>query len=185
MRRPFYAIVLTFLGLSSLALGADGAASFLCETQDNGQPAAGSFRLLSGEQEISKGPCGVAKAIPPGSYEALIVLDGAIDVPLRRERLQATAGQTAKVRAGFETGELLVEVTRDGHRSVGMVRLFRDGKPIASVGAGSATRLSTGSYGVEIESRGTTRPQEAVTIVRGERRVLGVDFSEARGKSSQ
>jgi len=185
MRAPIFAVFLTIASAMSLRVTADGAAGFLCEGMDNGSSAATTFRLLAGEQEIASGPCGLPRTIPAGSYEALFVLDGAIDTPLRREPIEAQLGQTAEVQINYETGELVVEVTRGGRRSVGMVRVLRNGKPIASVGAGSANRLSTGSYGIEVESRGENRRLEAVTIVRGERRVLVADFAEVSGKSSQ
>lgn len=185
MRALTFAVFLTVYGASSGLAGADVAASFLCESQDNGHPAPASFRLLSGQQEIASGRCGVPQAIPPGLYQALTVLEGALDRPTRRERVQLEAGQTRKLSVQYETGELVVEVRRMGQRSVGTVHVFFAGKPLASVAAGSAIRLSTGSYGVAVESQGEKRPPEAVTIVRDERRVLVSDFAEAAGKSSQ
>lgn len=185
MTRRLLAVFLTISGLACSPVSAEEGASFVCESQDNGKAAPATFRLMAGGQEILSGSCGAIKAIPVGSYEALIVLDGALDLPTYREQLTALPGKTVRVKARYETGELVVDVTRDGRRSVGMVRLFREGKPFASVGAGSANRLSTGSYGVEVESRGEKRPLVPITIVRGERRVLVVDFAEDAGKSSQ
>lgn len=185
MRLLVFAVFLTILGVGSELASADGGASFLCEGRDNDRPAPAHFRLLSAEREIASGRCGVPQAISPGSYQALIMLDGALDQPLWRERVEIESGQTRLLSARFETGELLVEVRRMAQRSVGTVRVFLAGKPLASVAAGATIRLSTGSYGVAVESLGEKRPPEAVTIVRDERRVLVIDFAEGAGKSSQ
>lgn len=185
MRQRCIAVFLTFLALAAVPARAADSGAFLCESSNNGLAAPATFRLLSGDQQIASGSCGGSKPVPAGRYDAVIILDGAADQPTVRELVKIDAGQTARVQASFETGELLVDVTRGGRRSIGMVHLFRDGQPIGSVGAGSANRLSIGSYAVEIESRGEKRPRETLTIVRGQRRHLVIDFAEAGGKSSQ
>jgi hypothetical protein len=50
--------------------------------------------------------------------------------------------------------------------------------------AGVTNRLSAGTYGIEIESRGTRRVLEAVTVVRGERKSLNEDFTATGAQAS-
>src|SRR5687768_16919262 len=117
MRRVVLAVFLTIAGLAAGSAGAEGGASFACEALDNDKPAPATFRLLAGGKEISSGSCGAIKSIPAGSSEALIVLDGAADQPAHREQINAEPGKTVRVKARYETGELVVDVTRDGRRS--------------------------------------------------------------------
>ena len=86
------------------------------------------------------------------------------------------AGAPERPTVRFETGELLLEVTREGRRSTALVQLSAGGRKLAQLSAGVATRLVVGTYSLEVESRGEKRQLDAVTIVRGERRVLGVEF---------
>jgi hypothetical protein len=150
-----------------------------CSPTENGKPASGSLRVLDGNREVAKGSCGKGVDVPAGSYELVVALDGAADGPDQRERVTVAAGQTKSVRPRFETGELLVEVSRGGRRGVATVRVLRAGKQVASLSAGVASRLSTGVYSVEVESRGEKRTFETVTVASGERRAISVDFPGA------
>lgn len=147
-----------------------------CEATDNGAPTAASFRVLRGEQAISSGSCGSELELPPGSYALAITPDGVLGAPATRFPVEAIAGQSARVQARFESGELLVEVARDGRRSVGLVVLYRGEVEIGRGSAGVASRVATGTYTVVVESRGERRRQEGLTIARGERRVLRFEF---------
>lgn len=162
-------------GTHDLAHAEEGA-NVACEATDNGAPAAASVRVLRGEQAIASGSCGAELAVPPGSYALLITLDGVIGAPAARFPVEAVAGRAARVQARFESGELLVEVAREGRRSVGLVVLYRADAEIGRGSAGVASRLATGTYTIVVESRGERRRQEGLAIARGERRVVRFEF---------
>jgi hypothetical protein len=164
------------LALPALPAGAEPPGRVDCAVTENGKPASGWFRLAEGDREIGKGSCGKPLDVPPGSYELVVGLDGAADAPQKRERATVKSGQTSTTRAAFETGELLVEVTRAGRRGVATVRLLKGGGALATLSAGVASRISTGTYAVEVESRGEKRRFDAVSVSSGERRVISVDF---------
>src|SRR5690606_29787589 len=114
--RPLLCLVC--LAFSALPALAQAPAQVDCAVLENGKSASGWFKVLENGKEITKGSCGRPVDVPAGSYEVVVGLDGAADAPEKRDRVQAKAGQTASVRAQFETGELLVEVTRGGRRGV-------------------------------------------------------------------
>ncbi|MFT3921474.1 MAG: hypothetical protein QM778_02945 [Myxococcales bacterium] len=186
MRKSFvFFAISALLGVSSAtSVAAAPSARVDCEVQENGQPALGSFRVMSGETQIAKGSCGRAQEVPPGGYDLQITLDGAIDAPTSKQRVEARVGELTKARASFETGEILVELTRDGRRTVGTIRLLRGKDVIATLTAGVTSRVSAGTYSVEIESRGTRRVLDAITISRAERRSLSADFSASGAQAS-
>jgi hypothetical protein len=164
--------------------GATPSARVDCEARENGKPASASFRVQRDSTQIVKGSCGRAVEVPPGSYDVVVVLDGVADGAERRQAVEARVDQLTKVQASFETGEILVEVTREGRRGVGTVKLLRAGQVLATLSAGVASRVSVGTYTVEIESRGTRRAFDAVTVSRGERRTLSADFSSNGAQAS-
>jgi hypothetical protein len=147
-----------------------------CAPLENGKPASGSFRVLAGDREVARGSCGKGADVPAGAYEVVVALDGVADAPDQRERVTASAGQKRSVAVRFETGELLVEVSRGGRRGVATVKVMRGDKAVATLSAGVASRLSTGTYSVVVESRGEKRSFETVTIASGERRAISVEF---------
>lgn len=155
---------------------AQAAALVGCQALDNGTRAAASFRVLRDGTAISGGSCGRDQEVPEGAYELVVVLDGVLGDNERRVAITARAGVVERPTVRLETGELLVEVTREGRRSTALVQLGAGERKLAQLSAGVATRLVTGTYSIEVESRGETRKLAAVTIVRGERRVLGVEF---------
>jgi hypothetical protein len=169
------------LGLAfALALPASAAAQAPgkvdCAVTENGKPASGWYRLLEAGKEIAKGSCGKPLDVPAGDYELVVGLDGAADAPEQRQPTRVEGGQTATTRARFETGELLVEVTRAGRRGVATVRLIKGTGTLATLSAGVASRVSTGTYAVEVESRGEKRRFDTVSVSSGQRRVIAVDF---------
>jgi hypothetical protein len=174
MRFPTLLSLGLFL-LVSPALG-QAPAHVDCSPTENGKPASGSLRVLDGDRELAKGTCGKGADVPAGAYDVVVALDGAADAPDYHERVTLAAGQAKKVAARFETGELLVQVSRGGRRGVATVRVLRSGKAVATLSAGVASRLSTGTYSVEVESRGEKRTFETVTVSAGERRAISVEF---------
>jgi hypothetical protein len=171
-----------FASLSWLAarpLASQAPASIGCEALDNGSRAAASFRAYRDGVQIAGGVCGKDVQVSAGVTELVVSLDGVLGSSEKRLTVTARHGAAERARASFETGELLVEVTRDGRRSTGLVELLVSGHAIGRLSAGVATRLVAGSYSIEIASRGDKRGVEAITIARGERRVLGVEFGTA------
>jgi hypothetical protein len=183
MGKPSYLWLV--LGLCLLPSGGQAKPESLaridCEARDNGAPASASFVVLGSAGEIAKARCGQPTSLPAGSYEVAVHLDGAADAPVSRQRVEAGAGQLTKVLAEFETGELLVEITREGRRSVGQIKLLQHGRQLAILSSGVATRVSAGTYTLEVSSRGRTRALEAVTVSRGERRVLSAELARDDG----
>jgi hypothetical protein len=164
------------LALPALPAAAEPPGKVDCAVTENGKATSGWFRLLEADKEIGKGSCGKPLDVPAGSYELVVGLDGAADAPEKRQRASVKSGQTATARASFETGELLVEVTRGGRRGVATVRLLKGSGTLATLSAGVASRVSTGTYAVEVESRGEKRRFDTVSVSSGERRVISVDF---------
>lgn len=183
-----YPVFLAFSALFGLAIAGSVAAApsarIDCEIRENGKPSLGSFRLLAGDTQIAKGSCGRPQDVPAGAYDILLSLDGAVDAPLAKQRVDVRVGELTKAQASFETGEILVELTRDGRRTVGTIRLLRNKEPVATLTAGVANRVSAGTYSVEIESRGTRRVLEGVSVARGARRSLNEDFSATGAQAS-
>jgi len=167
---------------------AEGTARVGCEVRENGAPAAGSFRIARSEQPetaISSGVCGKDLELAPGSYELTVVLDGALGDGEQRFSVSPRAGSPSRVKASFETGELSVEVTRDGRRAAALVQLLRAGVELAKLSAGMVSRVVTGTYALSVESRGESRRVEAVVIARAERRVVSVAFGSSLARSTR
>jgi hypothetical protein len=166
----------TFLPGVTGSAGAQALAQLGCQALDNEKSAAASFRIYREGVQIAAGVCGKDQGVPDGTYELVVVLDGALGASEQRLSVTARPGGTERPTVRFETGELLIEVTREGRRSTALVQLRANGRTLAQLSAGVATRLVVGTYSLEIESRGEKRQIDAVTIARGERRVLGVEF---------
>ena len=166
----------TFLPGGAGSAQAQAQALVGCQALDNERPAAASFRLYREGAQIAGGVCGKDQGVPEGTYELVVVLDGALGASERRLSVTARPGGSERPSVRFETGELLIEVTREGRRSTALVQLRAGGRTLAQLSAGVATRLVVGTYSLELESRGEKRQIDAVTIARGERRVLGVEF---------
>jgi hypothetical protein len=179
----FVVITLALAGLSGRRAGAAAPAKVDCEVQENGKPALASLRVMAGETQIAKGSCGRPVEVPAGSYDLWVVLDGAVDSPVSKQHVELKEGGSTKAKASFETGEILVELTRDGRRTVGTIKLLRGAEVLATLTPGVANHVSAGTYSVEIESKGTRRTLDAVTVARGERRRLSADLS-ASGTAS-
>jgi hypothetical protein len=170
------AAFVTLLPASADPAEAQAQAQLGCQALDNERPAAASFRLYRDGAQIAGGVCGKVQGVPAGTYELLVALDGALGASEQRLSVTVRPGGSERPTVRFETGELLIEVTREGRRSTALVQLRAGGRTLAQLSAGVATRLVVGTYSLELESRGEKRQIDAVTIARGERRVLGVEF---------
>lgn len=161
--------------MASLSAG-QAAPTIGCEALDNGKRAAATFRAYRDGAQIAAGICGRDVEVAEGPAELLIQLDGVLGGEAQKQAVQAQPGAVARAKASFETGELLIEVTREGRRSTAIAQLRAGTQTIGRLSAGVATRLSVGTYSLAVESRGEQRQLDGVTISRGERRVLGVEF---------
>jgi hypothetical protein len=151
------------------------SAHVACEATDNGARAAAKLRVLQGSKEIASGPCGKELPVPPGSYEHVVSLDGVLGAEEQRVPITVRGGETRHVRAEFETGELAIEVSRDGRRASALVILYRGDREVAKTSAGATSRLAVGRYVIEVESRGERQRREAA-VTRAQRQVLQVVF---------
>lgn len=156
---------------------ADGSAKVGCEADDNGGKAAASFKAMRDGAQIAAGICGKYADVPPGPITLLVTLDGVLAAAERRFELDARPGTPARAQAHFETGELLVEVTREGRRASALVHLTGADGASARTSAGVTSRIGVGTYAVEVESRGERRRIDGVAIARAARQVLKVDFA--------
>lgn len=173
---PLLAALSILTALFGARAQAEPPARVGCEAEENGGRAAASVRVLAGDREIASGSCGRELTVPPGRYVLLVRIDGVLGAEPQRFEVEARPGQAARVQARFETGELLVEVTRDGRRSVGLVRLLRGGDEIARLSAGVVSRVAAGRYAIEVESRGSTQRLDDVRVERGARQAVPVMF---------
>ena len=170
-------LLLPCVALAASLAHAQPTGKLRCEAEENGVPAAASFRALKDGAAIASGACGKDATLPLGAVTLEIALDGVLAARAHKFALEVSAQGTARARASFETGTLLVEVTRDGRRGAATVKLLDDGRELAQLGAGVASRVAVGTYALEIESRGERRRMDGVSITRGERRVVGVDLA--------
>lgn len=176
-RLPHLAISALWLAIATSWAAAQASAKVGCDADENGGRAAASFRALRDGAEIARGICGKYVEVPPGPLTLAVTLDGVLAASERRFEVDAKAGPPTRVTAHFETGALLVEVMRDGRRGSALVHLTAADGATARTSAGVESRLGVGSYTVEVESRGERRHFDGVTIARGARQVLKVDFA--------
>jgi hypothetical protein len=158
---------------------AQGSAKVGCDADENGSRAAASFQALREGSQIARGICGKYVEVPPGPLTLVVTLDGVLAMGARRFEVDAKPGPPSRVTAHFETGILLVEVTRDGRRGSALVHLTAADGTTARTSAGVESRVGVGTYAVEVESRSERRRIEGVTIARGARQVLKVGFEAA------
>lgn len=146
-----------------------------CRVEANDAPAVASFAALRGGQEVASGRCGSAIDIPPGSYEVVLTLEGTLDRPERRVRVQASEGERVLARASFETSILEVRFTEDRRAAAGLAVVLRDGRRVGTLGSGVATRLSSGRYEIVARYR-TEEKRYTVDLAPGQRRAIRADF---------
>src|SRR5690242_11695660 len=74
-----------------------------CRITENGAAASGTVTVRRDGNEVASGTCGSPVAVPPGEYDVVLGLDGAIDRPERTQHVTVRAGATAEVSADFQT----------------------------------------------------------------------------------
>ncbi|MDH5672419.1 MAG: hypothetical protein OEZ06_09745 [Myxococcales bacterium] len=162
--------------LFSSAGGAQGSAKLNCKITENGESATGTVVLLAGDREVARGSCGRVLSAAPGEYTAVLGLDGALDSPEQRHKVELQSSGPAEVAADFSTGELSVNIMRQQKRAAGMAVIRRGGKQVGTLGSGVSAHLSAGRYEVVARYRSAEKRFEAVQIERGKKIVLDADF---------
>lgn len=159
--------------------GGEGSARchIQCRVEENGARANGTLRLLNGDREVTRRSCdGRPVEVPPGTYRAVLRLDGALDEPEREREVTVEAGKSARVEANFATGVLEIRVESGGRRTAGIAHVHREDQRIGTVSSGVSAHLSTGSYNIVVNYRGRERRFEGVALAAGERRVVQAEF---------
>lgn len=147
-----------------------------CQITENGQPAAGTITVRRGTTDVASASCGEPVSVPPGSYVAVLRLDGALDRPEQTRPVEVRAGATESMSANFATAVLEVSIQADGRRAAGMARIMKNGRQIAMLGSGVSAHLSTGTYDVVVRYRTREQRFDGVTLAANERRVLDASF---------
>lgn len=152
-------------------------AAVQCEIRENGEAASGTMVVLDGAgQEVAEGTCGKPLSLPPGSYTAVLRLDGAIDGPEQRQPLTVGKDAPKPLKADFATGTLEVKVTSESKAAAGMAIIRKDGKQIGTLGSGVPAHLSAGTYDIEVRHRASSKTLSAVVIAKGDKKSLEVSF---------
>jgi hypothetical protein len=147
-----------------------------CRLTENGAAASGTVSVRKDGEEVASGSCGSPVAVPPGEYDVVLGLDGAIDRPERTQHVTVRAGATAETSADFQTAILEVDVTSGGHRAAGLATISRNGDRVGTLGSGVAGHLSAGTYDVVVRYRTNEQRFTGVTLSPGERRQLAAAF---------
>jgi hypothetical protein len=162
------------LAVTALADGATGRLN--CEIKENGKSASGTVALEKDGAQVASGSCGKPLSAPPGSYTAVLGLDGALDGPVQQKPVTVQAGAEAKVEADFSTGTVTVRILQAGKPAAGMAVIRRDGKQVGTLGSGVAAHLSTGSYEITARYRVQQKLFEKVQLTAGQNVDLQADF---------
>jgi hypothetical protein len=162
--------------LLALPSSAQDSGKVECEISENGGTATGTVTVLAGEREVARSACGKTLTVPPGSYTAVLSLDGALDGPEQRKPLTVETDKVAKLKGEFATGKLEVRIKSQGKDTAGMAVIRRDGRQIGTLGSGVAAHLSTGKYEVVARYRAQQKAFSDVTIEQGRHTVLEAAF---------
>jgi len=148
----------------------------LCEVTENGSTASGTMVLRRGAEQVASGSCGVALDVPPGTYEAILRLDGALGEGEQARQVSVERGATARVGVDFATAILEVRFTAEGRRAAGMAAIMSGGRQIGALASGVSAHVSVGTYDIVARYRNQERRFDGITLVRGERRSLSAEF---------
>lgn len=147
-----------------------------CEILENGNPAAGTFRLVKGGKTVAEGACSEPLDVSPGEYEAVLSLDGALDGPEQRQQVRVKRAEETGVRAEFATGTLVVRIRSGKRNAAGMVTIRKNGRTVATLASGVEGHLSAGTYDLEARYRTQKQQLRGVRVGAGDRRELTVSF---------
>ena len=148
-----------------------------CQIKENGAAASGTISLRQQGREIGAGACnGQVVAVPAGSYEAILRLDGALDRPEQTRSVTVRAGDAAAIEGDFATAILEVRISAQGRRAAGMAVLYRNGVRVGQIGSGVSAHVSAGTYDVVAQYRTNEQRFDGVALVPGQRRSLSAEF---------
>ena len=159
-----------------IARSAQARGRVACRITENGGAASGTISVRRDGQEVSAGTCGAPVALPAGSYEVVLGLDGAIDRPEKTVAVTVAPGATATASADFQTAILEVRIEAGGRRAAGMATIFRNGERVGTLGSGVSGHLSAGTYDIVAKYRSSEQRFDAVTLAPAERRALSASF---------
>jgi len=159
-----------------VARAAQARGRIACRILENGGAASGTITIRKDGAEVSSGTCGAPTAVPAGSYEVVLGLDGAIDRPVRTVQVTVAPGATGTASADFQTAILEVRIEAGGRRAAGMATIFRNGERVGTLGSGVAGHLSAGTYDIVAKYRSSEQRFDAVTLAPAERRALSATF---------
>lgn len=158
------------------ARSAQARGRIACRILENAGAASGTMTIRKDGREVSSGTCGAPVAVPAGSYEVVLGLDGAIDRPEKTVQLTVAPGATAAASADFQTAILEVRIEAGGRRAAGLATIFRNGERVGTLGSGVSGHLSAGTYDIVAKYRASEQRFDAVTLAPGERRALSASF---------
>lgn len=157
-----------------------GTGAYTCTVLENGAAGAASYRVVKGSQTVATGRCGSpAASIAAGDYRIIVTLDGMADGANRNMPLTIRNGRTSSVRAVFETSRLTVTTMHDGRRIPGRAVLKKNGRVVASLGSGVYSKVSSGTYQVEVTvNYGSVRGSRTIDLELspGQVRALNIPF---------
>ncbi|HKU36637.1 MAG TPA: hypothetical protein VJR89_00785 [Polyangiales bacterium] len=153
-----------------------GAAKLICEITENAEAASGTVSVQRDGKEIAGGTCGKELSLPPGSYSAVVKLDGALDGPSQTKSLSVEAGSKSVLKVDFATGTLEIRIASQGKRAAGMAIIKKNGVQIGTLGSGVAAHLSAGSYQVTARYRNQEKDLGTVAVSAGQRVSLDAAF---------
>lgn len=158
------------------AHGAQARGRIACRITENAGAASGTLTIRRDGNAVSTGTCGAPVAVPAGSYEVVLGLDGAIDRPEKTMEVTVAPGATGTAAADFQTAILEVRIDAGGRRAAGMATIFRNGERVGTLGSGVSGHLSSGTYDIVAKYRNSEQRFDAVTLAPGERRSLAASF---------
>jgi hypothetical protein len=173
---PAHAAPPAGLNPEPVARAAQARGRIACRITENAGAASGTITIRRDGAEVSTGTCGSPVAVPAGSYEVVLGLDGAIDRPERTVQVTVAPGATANAVADFQTAILEVRIEAGGRRAAGMATIFRNGERVGTLGSGVSGHLSAGTYDIVAKYRNSEQRFDAVTLAPGERRSLAASF---------
>lgn len=133
---------------------APGPGEVHCGATRQGIPMTASYTLRGSGGDSYAGRCGAVLRVPPGRYEATLVLDGPENrgvAPLRRNVVVRSAEET-RLDVNFEVGTLEVRLLKGLERIPGSADIYQGDRWVASTADGRGLFLSPGAYTVWIRT---------------------------------
>lgn len=123
---------------------------------NNGRPARAGVRAFrpGASRDVGLVEAGQELRLPAGRYEVATELEEAADFATQRRTLWVAAGKVEQLTERFSTGQLAVQVTKDGQQVGAMVQLQRagSGEHLNHFSAPGTVTLTPGSYDLSVET---------------------------------